>query len=271
MEPETSRAGRARARRGPRRRRRHLRGGRARRRAGAARGSSRSRPGVVFGLEVAEEVFRQAGAGELRAARRRGRSGATRCPPRSRSSTGRPGRCSPPSARRSTSSATSPGIATLTARFVEAVAGTRRDDPRHPQDDPGAARAGEGGGRRRRRHATTAWASHDAILIKENHAALAGGVGAAVARRARGAAGAARSRSSAATPPRSTQALEAPAPTGCCSTTWTSTGCAPRSPRATPPRGRRGGRDARGLGRDHARQRRRGRRAPGSTSSRSAR
>ena len=43
------------------------------------------------------------------------------------------------------------GVATLTARFVEAVAGTGARDPRHPQDDPGPARAGEGGGRRRRR------------------------------------------------------------------------------------------------------------------------
>ena len=43
------------------------------------------------------------------------------------------------------------GVATLTARFVEAVAGTGAQHPRHPQDDPGPARAGEGRGRRRRR------------------------------------------------------------------------------------------------------------------------
>ena len=43
------------------------------------------------------------------------------------------------------------GIATLTARFVEAVAGTGAAHPRHPQDDPRPARPGEGGGRRRRR------------------------------------------------------------------------------------------------------------------------
>ena len=43
------------------------------------------------------------------------------------------------------------GIATLTARYVEAVAGTGAADPRHPQDDPGPARAGEGGGRGGRR------------------------------------------------------------------------------------------------------------------------
>ena len=43
------------------------------------------------------------------------------------------------------------GIATLTARYVEAVAGTGVADPRHPQDHAGAARAREGGGARRRR------------------------------------------------------------------------------------------------------------------------
>ena len=51
------------------------------------------------------------------------------------------------------------GVATLTARFVEAVAGTGAAHPRHPQDDPGPARRW-----RRRRSppaaaATTAWAS----------------------------------------------------------------------------------------------------------------
>ena len=45
----------------------------------------------------------------LRADRDRGASGATRSPPTSRRSAARPGRCSPPSARRSTCSATSRG------------------------------------------------------------------------------------------------------------------------------------------------------------------
>ena len=44
------------------------------------------------------------------------------------------------------------GVATLTARYVEAVAGTNAQDPRHPQDHTGAAQAGEGGRRGGRRH-----------------------------------------------------------------------------------------------------------------------
>ena len=56
----------------------------------------------------------------------------------------------------------------------------RRARPRHPQDDAGAAPAREGGG-----GAPAAATNHrvglfDAILIKENHAAMAGGVGEAV-------------------------------------------------------------------------------------------
>ena len=43
------------------------------------------------------------------------------------------------------------GVATLAARATRAVEGTRRTCARHAQDDPGAARAGEGGGGRRRR------------------------------------------------------------------------------------------------------------------------
>ena len=43
------------------------------------------------------------------------------------------------------------GVATLTARYAEAVVGDRDHDPRHPQDDAGAAAPGEGGRRRRRR------------------------------------------------------------------------------------------------------------------------
>ena len=42
------------------------------------------------------------------------------------------------------------GIATTTAAWVEAVAGTRREDPRHPQDAAGAAGAAEVRGARRR-------------------------------------------------------------------------------------------------------------------------
>ena len=51
------------------------------------------------------------------------------------------------------------GIATLTARYVEAVEGTGVADPRHAQDDARPARAREGGRRGGRRARTTGWAS----------------------------------------------------------------------------------------------------------------
>ena len=79
----------------------------------AARARARilqKQPGVVFGLDAAAEVFRQTGAGELerrleegRWTRRRARGGGRGRGPRAR-------RCSPPSAPRSTCSATSRGL-----------------------------------------------------------------------------------------------------------------------------------------------------------------
>ncbi|MGI8633335.1 MAG: carboxylating nicotinate-nucleotide diphosphorylase [Solirubrobacterales bacterium] len=73
------------------------------------------------------------------------------------------------------------GIATLTARYVEAVRGTgvrildtRKTTPGLRAVEKDAVRAGGGTNHR--------MGLHDAILIKENHAAMAGGVGAAVAR-----------------------------------------------------------------------------------------
>ena len=75
------------------------------------------------------------------------------------------------------------GIATLTARFVEAVEGsgvrildTRKTTPGLRSLEKAAVAAGGGTNHR--------MGLYDAILIKENHAALAGGVGEAV-RRAR--------------------------------------------------------------------------------------
>ena len=71
------------------------------------------------------------------------------------------------------------GIATLTARYVEAVAGTgatildtRKTTPGMRALEKAAVAAGGGTNHR--------MGLHDAILIKENHAAIAGGVGAAV-------------------------------------------------------------------------------------------
>ena len=54
-------------------------------------------------------------------------------------------------------------------------------DPRHPQDDARPARAREVRRSLRRRHATTAPASTTAMLVKENHLRVAGGVSAALA------------------------------------------------------------------------------------------
>jgi nicotinate-nucleotide pyrophosphorylase (carboxylating) len=71
------------------------------------------------------------------------------------------------------------GIATLTARYVEALAGTgvrvldtRKTTPGLRALEKEAVRAGGGTNHRQ--------GLHDAILIKENHAAIAGGVGPAV-------------------------------------------------------------------------------------------
>ncbi|HET8863708.1 MAG TPA: carboxylating nicotinate-nucleotide diphosphorylase [Solirubrobacterales bacterium] len=71
------------------------------------------------------------------------------------------------------------GIATLTARFVEAVAGTgarildtRKTTPGLRELEKAAVAAGGGGNHR--------MGLYDAILIKENHIALAGGVARAI-------------------------------------------------------------------------------------------
>jgi nicotinate-nucleotide pyrophosphorylase (carboxylating) len=139
-------------------------------------------PGVLFGLEVAAEVLRQAGAGELErlAAEGRWRDEV------------------PAAVARINGTAQAllagertalnflchlSGIATFTARFVRAAEGTgvRVLDTR--KTIPGlrrlekAAVAAAGGTNHR-------MGLHDAILIKENHAVLVGGVGEAV-RRAR--------------------------------------------------------------------------------------
>jgi nicotinate-nucleotide pyrophosphorylase (carboxylating) len=71
------------------------------------------------------------------------------------------------------------GIATLTARFVEAVSGTGAQILDTRKTTPGLralekAAVAAGGGRNHR------MGLHDAILIKENHIALAGGVAKAV-------------------------------------------------------------------------------------------
>jgi nicotinate-nucleotide pyrophosphorylase (carboxylating) len=139
-------------------------------------------PGVLFGIDVAAEVFRQTGTGELEAvvaesewrdevpvkvARAAGSARALLAAERTALNL----------------LAHLSGVATLTARFVRAVEGTGAKILDTRKTTPGLralekAAVAAGGGTNHR------MGLYDAILIKENHAALAGGVGEAV-RRAR--------------------------------------------------------------------------------------
>ena len=114
----------------------------------------------------------------------------------------------------------------------------RRRDPRHPQDDAGPARAGEGGGRRRRRsqppHGPLRRDPDQGEPHRPGRRPRQGRP-----RRPQRPTRTCRSRSSAATSTRS-PTRSAPAPTACCSTTWTPGPCARRCGCATakPPAGR---------------------------------
>ena len=139
-------------------------------------------PGVLFGLEVAAEVFRQAGAGALEAvaAESEWRDEVPAVVARAEG----PAR-SLLAAERTALNLLGhlSGVATLTARFVREIEGsgarildTRKTTPGLRALEKAAVAAGGGTNHR--------MGLYDAILIKENHAALAGGVGEAV-RRAR--------------------------------------------------------------------------------------
>jgi nicotinate-nucleotide pyrophosphorylase (carboxylating) len=139
-------------------------------------------PGVLFGLDVAAEVFRQTGAGELedRADEGQWRDDV----PAGVAALGGPARALLAAERTALNLLCHlSGVATLTARFVRAVEGTgarildtRKTTPGLRALEKAAVAAGGGTNHR--------MGLYDAILIKENHAALAGGVGEAV-RRAR--------------------------------------------------------------------------------------
>ena len=139
-------------------------------------------PGVLFGLDVAAEVFRQAGAGELEALAPEG-EWRDQVPAVVARVAG-PGRALLAAERTALNLlAHLSGVATLTARFVGAIEGTgarildtRKTTPGLRALEKAAVTAGGGTNHR--------MGLYDAILIKENHAALAGGVGEAV-RRAR--------------------------------------------------------------------------------------
>jgi len=141
-------------------------------------------PGVVFGLSVAREVFRQCGADELEELAREG-EWRDRVPVDVAGVEG-PARALLAAERTALNFLCHlSGIATLTARFVEAVRGTGATILDTRKTTPGMralekAAVAAGGGRNHR------MGLDDAILIKENHIALAGGLAEAV-RRARAA------------------------------------------------------------------------------------
>jgi nicotinate-nucleotide pyrophosphorylase (carboxylating) len=143
---------------------------------------SQKHPGVLFGLEVAGEVFRQAGAADFEGAASEGvwRDEVPAVVARVEG----PAWALLGAERTALNLlAHLSGVATLTARFVNEVedTGARILDTR--KTTPGLralekAAVAAGGGTNHR------MGLYDAILIKENHAELAGGVGEAV-RRAR--------------------------------------------------------------------------------------
>ncbi len=136
------------------------------------------RPGVVFGLDVVEETMRQCGAEHIDKLVVEGRW-REEVPAEVALATG-------PAAALLAAERTAlnflghlSGVATLTARFVEAVAGTgvrildtRKTTPGLRELEKAAVAAG--GGRNHR------MGLYDAILIKENHIALSGGLAKAV-------------------------------------------------------------------------------------------
>ncbi len=137
-------------------------------------------PGVLFGLEVAGEVFAQAGTRAFDPLAAEGEW--RRDVPAEVALASGPARSLLAAERTALNLlAHLSGIATLTARFVDAVGdtGARILDTR--KTTPGLralekAAVAAGGGQNHR------MGLDDAILIKENHAALAGGVAAAVHR-----------------------------------------------------------------------------------------
>lgn len=135
-------------------------------------------PGVVFGLAAAEEALRQSGVEEFERLLVEGQW--RRQVPAQVALASGPARGLLAAERTALNLLCHlSGVATLTARFVEAVAGTgcrildtRKTTPGLRALEKSAVAAGGGVNHR--------MGLYDAILIKENHAAIAGGVGAAV-------------------------------------------------------------------------------------------
>jgi nicotinate-nucleotide pyrophosphorylase (carboxylating) len=136
------------------------------------------RPGVLFGLEVAGEAFSQAGAGPLERLEPEGRWRDS--VPAEVAIVRGPARALLAAERTALNLLCHlSGVATLTRRFVEAVDGTDVAILDTRKTTPGLrllekAAVAVGGGRNHRR------GLYDAVLIKENHIALAGGLAEAV-------------------------------------------------------------------------------------------
>ena len=119
------------------------------------------------------------------------------------------------------------GVATLTARCVQAVQGTGRQDPRYAQDDAGAAHAREGRGRGRRRDQPPG----RPVRRDPDQGEPCGARGRRRARRFGAPRSSRPSCSSRSNAPRSTRSTRRcrRALAGSCSTTWTPPSCAPPS------------------------------------------
>ncbi len=134
--------------------------------------------GVVFGLEAAAEAFRQAGAEEFEGLEAEG-SWRDAVPADVASVSG-PARALLAAERTALNLVCHlSGVATLTARLVDAVQGTDARILDTRKTTPGLrvvekAAVAAGGGQNHR------LGLHDAVLIKENHIALAGGLAEAV-------------------------------------------------------------------------------------------
>ncbi len=154
---------------------------------GAEAGLIQKQPGVLFGLDAAREAFAQVGAESFDARVPEGEWGDV--VPSTVASVAGPARALLGAERVALNLlGRLSGIATLTARYVRAVEGTGVEILDTRKTTPGLralekAAVAAGGGRNHR------MGLYDAILIKENHAALAGGVRAAVELARRGAEG----------------------------------------------------------------------------------
>jgi nicotinate-nucleotide pyrophosphorylase (carboxylating) len=137
-------------------------------------------PGVVFGLEVVGEAFAQAGAQEFESLQAEGEW--RDAVPVDVARAGGPARALLAAERTALNLLCHfSGVATLTARFVDATRGTGATILDTRKTTPGLralekAAVAAGGGRNHR------MGLHDAILIKENHIALSGGLADAVGR-----------------------------------------------------------------------------------------